>query len=52
MESERGLPAGETLAMPDCDRAHECQWQRQLGGKPCPPRWAYMTGRDPRLAGA
>lgn len=32
----------------DCGRAHECQWQIQIGALLCPPRQALKEGIDPR----
>ena len=34
-------------AVPECKFAGECQWQRESGERPCPPRFAVMVGVDP-----
>ena len=38
-------------AKPPCKFEAACQWQRELGDVPCPPRAAIMHGVDPVVAG-
>lgn len=45
IRKQRDVKAATTF---DCQRAGDCQWQRESGDQLCPPRYALSLGIDPK----